>query len=268
MFESARSQGEGRAGTVLTAKAPRSPTASAIKSAQRTLAVFEYFQTHRRAATVGEISTALGVPQSSTSMLLKCLLALGYLEYAATSRKLRPTYRVALLGSWLHSSLFDRGPLTDIAEALGRETRETVSLGLQNGPHMQYVHIVGSSEAVQLTIQVGTLRPMTCAAMGRVLLAPKPESEIRAIVRRNNAEAADEAHRVVEREFMAEIEEIRLRGYAESRGKMIAGANTVAMLVPSPADATPLAIGVGGPMERIDARRDAILAAMRRHLSL
>jgi DNA-binding IclR family transcriptional regulator len=173
-----------------------------------------------------------------------------------------------VLGSWLHSSLFDRGPLTDIAEALGQETRETVSLGLQNGPHMQYVHIVSSSEAVQLTIQVGTLRPMTCAAMGRVLLAPKPDAEIRAIVRRNNAEVTDEAHRVLEREFMAEIEEIRRQGYAESRGKMIAGANTIAMLVPSPADATPLAIGVGGPIERIDARRDAILAAMRHHLSL
>jgi DNA-binding IclR family transcriptional regulator len=267
MFESAQSQGDGSNG-VANAKPRRSAATSAIKSAQRTLAVFEYFQTQRRAATVGEMSAALGMPQSSASMLLKCLLSLGYLEYTASTRKFRPTYRVALLGSWLHSSLFDRGPLTEIAETLGRETRETVSLGLQNGPHMQYVHIVGSSEAVQLTIRVGTLRPMTCAAMGRVLLAPKPDAEVRAIVRRNNAEVTDEAHRVLEREFMAEIEEIRRQGYAESRGKMIAGANTIAMLVPSPAEATPLAIGVGGPMDRIDARRDAILAAMRRHLSL
>jgi DNA-binding IclR family transcriptional regulator len=269
MFESVRSHGDRRAGAILTARTPRSQGASAaIKSAQRTLAVLEYFQTHRRAATVGEIAAALGMPQSSTSMLLKSLLSLGYLEYTAKSRKFRPTYRVALLGSWLHSSLFDRGPLTDIAEVLGRETRETVSLGLQNGPHMQYVHIVKSSEAVQLSIQVGTLRPMTCAAMGRVLLAPKPDPEIRAIVRRNNADATDDAHRVIERDFMAEIDEVRRQGYGESRGKMIAGANTISMLVPLPAEATPLAIGVGGPMERIDKRRDAILAAMRRHLSL
>jgi DNA-binding IclR family transcriptional regulator len=267
MFESARGHDDTRIG-LAKARARRATTPSAIKSAQRTLAVLEYFQTHRRAATVGEISAALGMPQSSASMLLKCLLSLGYLDYTASTRKFRPTYRVAVLGSWLHSSLFDRGPLTDIAEALGRETHETVSLGLQNGPHMQYVHIVSSSEAVQLTIQVGTLRPMTCAAMGRILLAPKPDAEVRAIVRRNNAEATDDAHRVLEREFMTEIEEIRRQGYAESRGKMIPGANTIAMLVPSPVDATPLAIGVGGPMERIVARRDAILAALRRHLSL
>lgn len=249
-------------------KVATSATTTAIKSAQRTLAVFEYFQAHRRAATVGEIADALGMPQSSASMLLKSLLSLGYLDYAAATRKFRPTYRVAVLGSWLHTSLFDRGPLTDIAEALGRETRETASLGLQNGPHMQYVHIVESIEPVQLNIRVGTLRPMTCAAMGRVLLVPKKDPEIRAIVRRNNADATDDAHRVLEREFMAEIEEIRRQGYAESRGKMTPGANTIAMLVPLPSDATPLAIGVGGPMERIGARRDTILAAMRRHLSL
>jgi DNA-binding IclR family transcriptional regulator len=268
MFESDHGHGATRIGTIPMSKAKRSETTSAIKSAQRTLAVFEYFQTHRRAATVGEVSAALGMPQSSASMLLKCLLTLGYLEYSAVTRKFRPTYRVAVLGSWLYSSLFDRGPLTDITEAIGRETRETVSLGLQNGPHMQYVHIVKSSEAVQLAIQVGTLRPMTCAAMGRVLLAPKPDAEIRAIVRRNNADARDDAHRVRESEFMVEIEEIRRQGYAESRGKMIPGANTIAMLVPLPSDATPLAIGVGGPMERIDARCDTILAALRRHLSL
>jgi IclR family acetate operon transcriptional repressor len=268
MFEFGHKPEDRRTGAVAMSKASRSTTTSAIKSAERTLAVFEYFQIHRRAATVGEISAVLAMPQSSASMLLKCLLSLGYLEYSAATRKFRPTYRVAVLGSWLHSSLFDRGPLTDIAEALGHETRETVSLGLQNGPHMQYVHIVSSSEAVQLTIQVGTLRPMTCAAMGRVLLAPKTDPEIRAIVRRNNAEAMDDAHRVREREFMVEIDEIRRQGYAESRGKMIPGANTIAMLVPLPTDATPLAIGVGGPMERIDARRDTILAALRRRLSL
>ncbi len=143
----------------------------------------------------------------------------------AKSRKFRPTYRAALLGSWLHSSLFDRGPLTDIAEALRRETRETVSLGLQNGPHMQYVHIVKSSEAVQLSIQVGTPRPMTCAAMGRVLLAPAGPRDPRHRASQQRRRDPDDAHRVIERDFMAEIDEVRRQGYGESRGKMIAGAN-------------------------------------------
>jgi DNA-binding IclR family transcriptional regulator len=224
---------------------------AAIKSAKRTLAVLEYFQIHRRAATVGDIAAALKMPQSSTSMPLKCVLNLGYLDYDAATRKFRRTYRVALLGSWIHASLFDSGPLTDTAEALGRETRETVSLGQQNGPHMQYVHIVKASEAVQLAIQVGTMRPMTCAALGRVLLARKPDSEIRGIVRRNNADATDEAHRVKEQDFMAAIEEIRRQGFAESRGKMIPGANTIAMLVPAAADSIGTPVDIAIPLNLV-----------------
>ena len=91
MFKSVGSHGDRRAGAVPTARTPRSQAASAaIKSAQRTLAVLEYFQTHRRAAAVGEIAAALGMPQSSTSMLLKSLLSLGYLEYTASSRRVAP----------------------------------------------------------------------------------------------------------------------------------------------------------------------------------
>jgi DNA-binding IclR family transcriptional regulator len=249
-------------------KRNKPPPGTAIKSAERTLAILEYFQAERRAATVGAISSSLGLPQSSTSMLLKCLTNLGYLDYGPETRTFRPTYRVAVLGNWIQKSLFDGGPLTDTMEALRQEIGESVMLGLQNGPKMQYVHIVDASYAVRLTIQVGILRPMTCSALGQILLIRKPDKEIRAIVRSNNANAVDDAHRVSEREFMAEIETIRNQGFAESRCRMIPGANTIAMLVPVDKDATPLAIGVGGPMDRINQRRDDILRALRRHLNL
>jgi DNA-binding IclR family transcriptional regulator len=241
---------------------------SAVKSAERTLAILEYFREKKRGATVGEIAGDLGLPQSSTTMLLKTLLDLGYLDYTPQSRKFQPTFRVAVLGSWIQQSMFKSGPLTDIMESIGASTGETVLLGLQNGPNMQYVHIVPAMYPIQLTAQVGVLRPMTCAALGRVLLARKSNDEIRAIVRRNNADADDSAHRVHEREFMAEIEIIRSQGFAESRGKMIAGANVIGMIVPDQPNRAPLAIGVGGPMTRIEECREEILRGMRHHLRM
>jgi DNA-binding IclR family transcriptional regulator len=248
-------------------KASKPTSSAAIKSAERVLAILEYFQEQKRAATVGDIAGALALPQSSTSMLLKCLVSLGYLEYDEGSRLLRPTYRVALLGNWIQKSFFKHGPLTDTMEAIQREIGETVVLGRRNGSSMQYVHIVDASYAVRLIIQSGTLRPMTRAALGMMLLTQKPDHEIRAIVRRNNADAADDRHRVNERTFLAEIEDIRRQGFAESKGRMISSASTIAMLVPADERATPLAIGVGGPIERIGRRRKEIIEVMRRHLS-
>jgi DNA-binding IclR family transcriptional regulator len=239
---------------------------SGVKSAERTLNLLEHFSKLKRAATVGEIADSLSWPQSSTTMLLKSLLALGYLDYAPHTRKFRPTYRVAVLGNWIQKSLYSGGPLTDIMESIGEETGETVILGRQNGAHMQYVHIVPGRQAVQLAVEVGIMRPMTCAALGLVLLAPKTNEEIKAIVRRNNSDVTDAAHRVREREFMLEIDNIRRQGFAESHGRMTPGANVVALLVPGQAEMSPLAIGVGGPMARIDGRRDEIVQSIRRHL--
>jgi DNA-binding IclR family transcriptional regulator len=200
-------------------------------------------------------------------MLVKSLVSLGYLEYGEKSRLLRPSYRVALLGNWIQKSFFKHGPLTDTMEAIQQDIGETVVLGRQNGPSMQYVHIVDASYAVRLMIQIGTLRPMTRSALGLMLLTQRPEHQIRAIVRRNNADTDDNELRVNERALLAEIDEIRAQGYAESKGRMIASASTIAMLVPADKKGTPLAMGVGGPIDRISMRREEIVDVLRRHLA-
>ena len=200
-------------------------------------------------------------------MLVKSLVSLGYLEYGEKSRLLRPSYRVALLGNWIQKSFFKHGPLTDTMEAIQQDIGETVVLGRQNGPLMQYVHIVDASYAVRLMIQTGTLRPMTRSALGLILLTQRPEHQIRAIVRRNNADTDDSGLRVNERALLAEIDDIRIQGYAESKGRMIASASTIAMLVPADKKGTPLAMGVGGPIDRISRRREEIIDVLRRHLA-
>jgi predicted transcriptional regulator len=58
----------------------RKPDPQPIKSAMRTLALLEYFRRTKTSAAVTEIAAALGMPQSSTSVLLKSLVSLNYLE--------------------------------------------------------------------------------------------------------------------------------------------------------------------------------------------
>jgi hypothetical protein len=73
--------------------------APAVKSAERVLKILEFFDDIQARATVMDIADTLGLPQSSTSSLLKSLVTLGYLEYEPSNRTYLPTGRVALLGS-------------------------------------------------------------------------------------------------------------------------------------------------------------------------
>jgi len=86
-------------------------TQRSIKSAERTLRLFELFSRRQERLTVGEIARGLAIPQPSASMLLTNLTGLGYLEYDRFDRTYAPTIRVVLLGSWLGPRLGGRQSL-------------------------------------------------------------------------------------------------------------------------------------------------------------
>lgn len=110
-----------------------------IKSAERTLALFELFSREQQPFTVGRIAQGLGMPQPSASMLLRNLHELGYLEYDAHSRTFTPSIRVALLGSWIDRRFGDAGAISVQLGALQRKIGFTAFIGIQNGAAAQAV---------------------------------------------------------------------------------------------------------------------------------
>lgn len=241
--------------------------ASDIKSARRVLEIFEYFAERRAPAPVMEVAKALGYPQSSTSVLLRSLVALGYLDHDRRQRLFAPNIRLALIANWIQAQSFGEEQVAQQMERLRAVVGESVILGLQNGPYVQYAYILETQEqAIRWHLRIGTLRPMTHAALGQVLLSAKPEGESRLIVRRLNAELEPRL-RVDEAEFMKRLQRIRRHGYAVSDGTLTPGAVVLAMMLPPGGGAepvtAPIAIGIGGPAERLKPRQQEILAHMR-----
>ena len=135
---------------------------SAIKSAKRVLEVFEFFAQRRGSATIGEISKALGYPQSSTSVLMKCLHELRYMQHDVRQRTYRPTLRLALTSSWLRDQHFSGSELTSLMTALRDETGGSVVLGIQNGIDLQYIQVVPTLMPVQLVMRIAS----KCSSVG------------------------------------------------------------------------------------------------------
>ena len=52
-----------------------------VKSATRAIEILEFFKGAREPRAMSDIAAALGYPQSSTTVLLKTLIALGYLNF-------------------------------------------------------------------------------------------------------------------------------------------------------------------------------------------
>jgi len=242
-------------------EAERAKCDRSIKSAERTLALFEYFSFCQTPQTIGQIVRALNIPQPSVTMLVRNLVRLGYLEHDRTARTYLPTVRIMLLGSWLHRQFHLGADLEVHLDTLRQTCDETVLLGIQNSLYCQYVWVQLADQPQRMEVQSGMLRPMTRAALGRVLLSRKSDLEISLIVRRSNAELPPE-QAVNLATLMEQIATVRRLGYAESNGDMSPGRSVIAMPLPPLVGSVPMVVGVGGNSERVQAKRDIILAAL------
>jgi DNA-binding IclR family transcriptional regulator len=191
------------------------PDQSLIKSAHRVLQVFEFFAEVRRPASATEICNALGFPQSSTSILLRSLVSLGYLDYQREVRTFEPTIRLSLLGGWVPERIDVAGHIIEILNRLHEDTGETVVLAEQYRNFTRYIFVVQKPVAgVSYYIKPGTLRPICINANGRMLLTLNSERDVLSILHRANAEVSEPGAVMKRADLLAALETCRAEGYS------------------------------------------------------
>ena len=246
-----------------TIGARQSLPAQVIKSAGRTLEIFELFDRLQRDATIIEISVALGYPQSSCAALLRSLTALGYLYYDRLARTFIPTSRVAMLGAWVNSHLFQEGRLMRVMRHLSDRTGDAVILATRNGLHSQYVHVVQATNPTRLHVTLGATRPIANSGTGYVLLSQYPDDEIRRIVLRVNAEAEPCCLPLSPAAVLKRVQDVRRDGYAFTMNLVTPGGGVLAMKLPTDPKQPALVLGIGGISVIMAARKDEIVDILR-----
>ncbi|WP_428481687.1 IclR family transcriptional regulator [Pyruvatibacter mobilis] len=236
---------------------------SSVKSAERTLALFEFFAAQQRALTIGDIASGMGMPQSSTSALVRSLVTMGYLEHNKADRTYFPTMRITLLGAWMQRRSAQTGLIPSLLTLLADKTGETAVLAIRNGIYAQYVFVQQGADPLRLHVESGMLRPLTCCAAGWVLMAHESREEIGRIIRRTQAEAPREHWRSTASCAVEEVQNYRKRGYAESHGQTTPGAGSIAIAIPSKLGSQHVSVSVGGPLERVERNHAQLLDALR-----
>ncbi|HWA61637.1 MAG TPA: IclR family transcriptional regulator [Caulobacteraceae bacterium] len=238
-------------------------SAETIKSARRVFEILEFFERERRPLSLKEICERLAYPASSGSVLLKSIVALGYLDYDRARKTYFPTMRITALGAWAPGALFGEGGVAQLMDHLHRATGETVILAAQSDLHAQYVHLIHSAEPLQVAVPPGARRPLERSGMGWVLLGANPDAEIDKLRRRINAQPGRTEPRLTQKALMEKVNEARERGYAFSRHTVSEGAGIIAALLPRKPDARVFAIGVAGPVARLEPKEDMIVREIR-----
>jgi DNA-binding IclR family transcriptional regulator len=238
-----------------------------VKSAERTLRLLEFFDEVRHPVNVVEVMRRLKYPQSSTSALLRSLVAMGYLAHDPRSRTYAPTDRVSLLGNWISPRMFGDASLPHMIQAIANRVGHVVLLAARNGDYVQYIHVKTSNAELEDLFRLGMRRPLHNTATGLALLAGLRDQEVRGIYHRLNAYAEEPDEVIQVPELLKQLNGIRGQGHAFTFDHDPTNTAFVAMHMPRGCSTQPLVIGAGGPCDEILERKEEILEVVREEIA-
>jgi DNA-binding IclR family transcriptional regulator len=138
--------------------------------ASRVFRLLDAFSASRPALSLSELSTAAGLPLSTTHRLVAELTAWGGLTRGADGR-----YRVGLrlleIGSLSPGSLSLRERAMPFLEDLYSATRQNVQLAVRDELEAVYVERISARGAVNVVTRVGSRMPLHATGVGLILLA-------------------------------------------------------------------------------------------------
>jgi DNA-binding IclR family transcriptional regulator len=223
-----------------------------VRALTRGLAVLACFTPEQPRHTLVELSRQVQVPKATLYRLLESLCAAEFLEQEP-SGSYTLGIKVFEVGSAYLAQLDFPQSARRSLEELAATCRETASLGVLSHGEVVYVAIERAQREVGIQSQVGTRHPAHCTALGKVLLADLPDEEVRHILGGTGMAARTEHTITSPAAMLAELHDVRQRGYAIDNEERAYGVKCIAAPIRNDLGRVVGAISVSGPAFRVSA---------------
>jgi IclR family acetate operon transcriptional repressor len=210
---------------------------------------------------VTALAAASGLTVSTTHRLLKALSVAGLVAQDRATERYHLGPALVALGRRAEARL-GLHRWHDALLRLAAETGESASLGTRIGNEVLIADHVPSAQPLRFDAGLGARVPIHASAMGKLFLAlaPDPAAEVAALgelARFTDRTRTDAAT------LVAELEQIRARGWSLNDGERNPGVRAVAVALPSAAGSAPAAMAVQGPEVRLtDDRLGSVVALL------
>lgn len=218
-----------------------------VKALERGLAVLDHLFTVPE-ERLHEIAEKTDTPPSTLHRLLTVLESHGYVNSS------HGVYQLGIKGLWLTSS---REPIRQILHELSRDVGETTNFGIVVQGEMEFLERAVSDHPLSFVVSVGSRVPLNCSAMGKAVLAFRPE-----LLDGLTLEGVTSKSITDPVELKAELEVARHRGFSLDNEEYFAGVYCVAVPVFGRNQQVVGAVSISGPVVRFS-RDNAFQVAQR-----
>lgn len=223
-----------------------------VKTAVRTLDLFETFAREGRPLPLSELGRLLAIPVSSCFALVQTLQNRGYIYEVQRRSGYYPTRRLLGVAEQIAGSdpLLDR--IRPTLLRLRDETGETVVVGKLQDARVLYLDVAESQQRIRYIASIGEFRQPHANSLGKAMLAALAPGERARLLKDYDWTAPTGRTLSNPAAFEREMEEIARRGWAVNAGESVSDLAAVACALRLNGDW--YAISVAGPLQRMEAR--------------
>ncbi|MDL2229335.1 helix-turn-helix domain-containing protein [Treponema sp. OttesenSCG-928-L16] len=217
-----------------------------------------------------DIARAIGCQKSTAFRLLQTLREAGYIVQDETDEKYSLSLKLFRIGSSAVNNLDLNKEALPVITRLSQLTSETIHLCTIDNDQLVYLQKIESTYALKVSMmsRVGQSTPFYCTGVGKVLLAYQDAEKIQHYLRNTMFERFTESTITNSLELAAELERIRVSGFAYDNEEHELGVQCVAAPVFDRQGKILAAVSISGPSirlanEKLDSFRDLVQSAAR-----
>ena len=210
--------------------------------------------------SIEELAQLFGLSRSNAHRTLQTLMYAGYVVKDPLLGGYRNSMKVFELGARQLHRLDVRKLAPAYMAKLAKETGDTIHLSILEGLEVIYIDKIDSLQPIRAYTMVGGRAPAYAVATGKALLAAQGEDYLdpcHAPLTRHTAATIVDCPAL-----KAELATIRRTGYAINRGEWREGVGGLAAVVFDGLEKPVAALGISGPLERLNSERVQDLAPL------
>jgi len=227
-----------------------------INSILRASGILKNFAEGKGSFTLREMAQSMKLDRSTTYRILLSLEKCGLVEKDEKTGG----YSLGLGAFEIGSAYQRRADFVPIAkpfmEDLALKAQETVNLAVLSGTEILYIDKVDSPRSVGVMSKIGQRNPVYCTSLGKSLLAFQTKEEQLRIVAEIEFKPLTPHTITSRKEFLKELNQIRLQGYALDRREIEEDVECIAAPIRNHLGNPVAAISISGPQQKIQTPRE------------
>jgi len=238
-----------------------------VQSIERAFAILTYIAQRQEGISLAELSKCVGLHTSTTFHLVRTMVELGVVRQVKATKRYHLGRTIFSLAASSSSEVDLIATATPFLENLARESGESSHLALRSGSDVVIAARMAGTGAFQLVERSGGLRPAHCTGLGKVLLAAMPEDQFEAYLGTAQLQPWTSKTITDPKQLRTEIERVRQSGVGFDDAEFNDEVRCVAAPIRDFTGQVVGAIGVSGPIWRMNLQRMDMITQLVREIA-